>query len=93
MSYLVILFTIFFSELGDKSQLANLLFASNDKYNSWMVFFMASLALILATAISVLVGTYAREYLATVPLKLISGVGFILIGCWSIYEHYHHVSA
>lgn len=89
MSYLVILLTIFFSELGDKSQLANMLFASDAKNNSWMVFLMASLALVLATGLSVLVGSYAREFMETVPLKLIAGVGFILIGCWSVFEHFH----
>jgi len=93
MSYLIMFFTIFFSELGDKSQIANILFASDAKNNPWLVFMIASIALVIATGLSVLAGSLAKEYLHIVPLKLVAGCGFIFIGCWTIYEHYHHTAA
>jgi putative Ca2+/H+ antiporter (TMEM165/GDT1 family) len=76
------------AELGDKTQLATLLFASDRNLNPFQVFFAAAAALIVATGLAVLVGNQASRYLDMVPLKLIAGVGFIAIGCWAIFEHY-----
>lgn len=83
-----IFLTVFVAELGDKTQLAALLFASDGKLNSWMVFAVASLALITSTALAVLFGSYAGKYLEILPLKLIAGIGFVLIGLMTIREHF-----
>jgi putative Ca2+/H+ antiporter (TMEM165/GDT1 family) len=80
--------TIFFAELGDKTQLATLLFATEGNAPPALVFAAAGGALVLSTAIAVLVGTYAAKSLETLPLRLIAGVGFILIGVWTLIDHF-----
>ncbi|MDD5021530.1 MAG: TMEM165/GDT1 family protein [Endomicrobiaceae bacterium] len=86
------LFTIFLSvfiaELGDKTQVATLLFAANSKLSPTMIFLASAGALVLSSAIAVLAGTFAKTYLQYIPLKLIAGIVFILIGVWSIYGFY-----
>jgi putative Ca2+/H+ antiporter (TMEM165/GDT1 family) len=52
------------------------------------VFAAAASALVLGTAISVGLGTLARSWLDTIPLKLIAGIAFILIGVLAIFENY-----
>lgn len=86
------LFSIFavilLAELGDKTQLATLLFASERQVHPVLVFAAAASALVFATAMAVLVGQVVGRYLDMVPLKLIAGAGFIVIGLWSIVEHF-----
>ncbi len=89
MSHLLVIFaSIFLAELGDKTQLATLLYASEGERSPVAIFIAASLALVASTALAVLLGTAAREYLEAVPLKLIAGIGFVAIGLWTIYGHY-----
>lgn len=85
---LVIFFSVFLAELGDKTQLATLLFAAEGKTHAWKIFVAAALALVLSTAIAVLAGTVAKTYLQHIPLKLIAGIGFILIGGWTLLDYY-----
>ena len=79
---------VLIAELGDKTQLATLLFASDRNLNPYQVFLAAGAALVFSTAVAVLVGHQAARYLDMVPLKLIAGIGFIAIGCWAIVEHF-----
>jgi putative Ca2+/H+ antiporter (TMEM165/GDT1 family) len=79
---------VFFAELGDKTQLATLLFASDREQNPALVFVAAASALVLSTAIAVLVGSQAARYLEMVPLKLIAGLGFVALGGWTLVEHF-----
>ncbi len=53
-----------------------------------MVFFAASAALVLTTAIAVLAGGLASRYLEMMPLKMMAGIGFIAIGGWMLMEHF-----
>jgi len=85
---LVVFATVFLAELGDKTQLATLLFASDAKSSPWPVFFAAAGALVLSTAIAVMLGTAAERYLTMVPLKLIAGLGFVAVGAWTIASHF-----
>ena len=80
--------TVFMAELGDKTQLATVLFASENKTSPWLVFLASAAALVLSTAIAVALGTMAERYLVKIPLKLIAGIGFILIGAWTVYGHF-----
>ena len=79
---------ILLAELGDKTQLATLLFASDRQLNPYLVFAAAASALVVSTAVAVLVGSQAARLLEAVPLKLIAGAGFIAIGLWSVLEHF-----
>jgi putative Ca2+/H+ antiporter (TMEM165/GDT1 family) len=89
MGQLITMFvTIFVAELGDKTQIATLLFASERKGAALSVFIAAAGALVLGTAISVTLGAYGGRWLENVPLKLLAGIGFIVIGCWSLLQYY-----
>jgi putative Ca2+/H+ antiporter (TMEM165/GDT1 family) len=89
MSYLTTIFiTVFIAELGDKTQIATLLFATDRQVHPMMVFMAAALALVASTAIAVALGTVAERYLTMVPLKLIAGIGFVLIGLWTVWGHF-----
>ncbi|MFQ5784234.1 MAG: TMEM165/GDT1 family protein [Alphaproteobacteria bacterium] len=79
---------VFLAELGDKTQLATLLFASDRSLNPLLVFAAASAALVASTAIAVLLGSLASRYFAMLPLKPIAGVGFVGIGSWMLIEHF-----
>lgn len=89
MREMVIVFTtVFLAELGDKTQLATLLFAGDAKSSPWAVFFAAASALVLSTAIAVALGTAAERYLTMLPLKLLAGFGFVAVGVWTITSHF-----
>lgn len=89
MRALAIMFvTIFVAELGDKTQLATMLFAAERKAPALSVFAASAAALVLGAALSVLLGAMAGKLLAQWPLKLIAGIGFILIGCLAIADHF-----
>lgn len=77
---------VFIAELGDKTQLATMLFAADKEASKWMVFFAASAALIVASAIGVLAGSLLSAYISERVLSYVAGVGFIAIGAWTLYQ-------
>ena len=83
-----VLFTVFgavfIAELGDKTQLATMLFAADKAVSKWTVFFGASLALVVASAIGVVAGSLLSMYVSEKNLHTIAGVGFIAIGVWTL---------
>jgi putative Ca2+/H+ antiporter (TMEM165/GDT1 family) len=79
--------TIFIAELGDKTQLATMLFAAEKKTSALTVFAASAGALVLGAAISVLLGMMAGKFLEQWPLKLIAGIGFIVIGGFAIVDY------
>lgn len=87
---LKVLFTVFtavfIAELGDKTQLATMLFAADKDVSKLTVFAGASLALIVASAIGVLAGSVISEYISEKHLNYIAGFGFIAIGLWTIFR-------
>lgn len=76
--------TVFIAELGDKTQLATLLFAADKTVSKWDVFLGASLALVLTSAIGVLAGGIISLYISEKHLQIIAGAGFIGIGIWTL---------
>lgn len=84
--FLTIFVTVFLAELGDKTQLATMLFASDKDVGKYTVFFAASAALIVASAVGVLAGTLLSEYINEKYLNYIAGVGFIAIGAFTLYN-------
>jgi putative Ca2+/H+ antiporter (TMEM165/GDT1 family) len=77
---------VFIAELGDKTQLATMLFAADREVSKLTVFVGASLALILASAIGVLAGSAISEYVSEKHLNYVAGIGFIGIGIWTLMK-------
>jgi len=77
---------VFIAELGDKTQLATMLFAADKSVSKWTVFVGASLALILASGIGVLAGSAISHYVSEKQLSYIAGIGFIAIGAWTLLK-------
>ena len=87
-AFFTVFLSVFFAELGDKTQLATLLFAADSERPKILVFFAAASALIASTLLAVLLGAAAERYLGALPLKLIAGSGFLIIGGLMIGEHF-----
>ncbi len=81
---LPVFLTIFLAELGDKTQLATVLFAAQARHSPWLLFATVSVALVAAAAIGVLVGGFAAEYINPRTLAILAGMGFIAIGAWTL---------
>jgi putative Ca2+/H+ antiporter (TMEM165/GDT1 family) len=77
---------VFVAELGDKTQLATLLFATKSSTHLFTVFLAASLALILASGIAVAAGGILSQYISARHLAYIAGLGFIIIGVWTLWQ-------
>ena len=78
--------TIFIAEIGDKTQLATLLYASGAEVSKLTVFLGAALALILTSALGVLVGAALSQFVNPKYLAWVAGVGFIGVGIWTIVK-------
>jgi len=79
-----VFFTVFVAEIGDKNQLATMLFASEAKVSKWVIFAGSALALTFAAAIGVIVGAQLERLVSPRTLKLVAGIGFIAIGLWTM---------
>jgi len=77
---LTVFTTVFIAELGDKTQLATMLFAADKEVSKLTVFAGAALALILASGIGVLAGSLISNHVSSKLLSYIAGTGFIVIG-------------
>ncbi|MGH8529011.1 MAG: TMEM165/GDT1 family protein [Nevskiales bacterium] len=87
-AFLTVFGTIFLAELGDKTQLATVLFAADRPAAKWAVFAAAAGALVLACAIGVLAGGWVAQHVNEKHLKLVACIGLILIGAWTLRSAY-----
>jgi putative Ca2+/H+ antiporter (TMEM165/GDT1 family) len=78
--------SVFIAELGDKTQLATMLFAADKETSKLTVFAGASLALIFTSAIGVLAGSVISQYVSEKTLSYLAGTGFIAIGIWTLVK-------
>ncbi len=74
--------TIFVAELGDKTQLATMLYASNAAHPKLTVFAAAAAALVLTSALGVLAGSVVAEVISPKVVRWVAGLGFIAVGLW-----------
>ena len=77
---------VFIAELGDKTQLATLLFAADKDVSKLTVFAGASLALIVTSAIGVAAGSLLAAYVSPRALHYVAGAGFVIIGLWTLWK-------
>jgi putative Ca2+/H+ antiporter (TMEM165/GDT1 family) len=78
--------SVLIAELGDKTQLATMLFASDTQTSKLTVFLGASLALIATSALGVVAGTFLSNYVSERVLQYVAGIGFIAIGIWTLLK-------
>lgn len=86
MSLWPIFVTVFFAELGDKTQLATLLFAAEQNTSKVGVFIASAGALVLSSLIAVVIGSQLSAYIPPRLLKFTAGVGFVAIGIWVLID-------
>ena len=82
--FFTVFMTVFLAEIGDKTQLATMLFSAEQPASKWIVFAGSASALVLAAGIGVLVGGQIDRFVKPQTLKLIAGIGFIAIGLWTM---------
>jgi len=78
--------SIFLAELGDKTQLATLLFATEKNLSRWQVFLAAAAALTLSSLLAVLLGDQVSRFISPKALKMAAGIGFLIIGAWTLFK-------
>jgi len=79
---LTVFVAVFVAELGDKTELTTVLFASDKTISKLTVLIGASLAYIVSAAIEVLGGVVFSQYVSAKYLRYIAGIGFIGRGIW-----------
>ncbi len=81
-TFLVVFASVFVAELGDKTQMATLLYATDPVTGKLGVFLAAASALVLSTALAVVIGSHAGDWISPKVLKMVAGLGFIAVGAW-----------
>ncbi len=76
--------TVFLAELGDKTQLATMLFAAKGENPKLTVFIAAALALVATTALGVAGGALVGKLVDPRWLTRLAGIGFIAVGAWTL---------
>jgi putative Ca2+/H+ antiporter (TMEM165/GDT1 family) len=76
--------TVFIAELGDKTQLATLLYAAEAQNPRLTVFVAAAAALVLACGLGVLAGSLLSRAVSPAALRWVAGLGFVAVGIWTL---------
>lgn len=84
--FLTVFGTVFLAELGDKTQLATMLFAADRAVPKWVVFLGAALALVATSAIGTLAGAAISRLVSPRALSIAAGLGFLAIGAWTLWK-------
>lgn len=85
-AFATVFLTVFLAEIGDKTQLATMLFSAKGEASKWLVFAGSATALVLAAGIGVLVGAQLEKLVSPSMLKVIAGLGFIAVGIWTLWS-------
>ena len=80
--FLTVFGSVFVAELGDKTQLATLLYAADAPHARLTVFLAAASALAVSSGLGVLAGGLVAEWVSPRVLRWIAGAGFVAIGLW-----------
>ena len=84
--FFAVFWTVPVAKLGDKTQLATLLFASDRDTHTMSVFLGSALALIVTSALAVIFGSWLSQHLHPRVMSIMAGAGFILIGEFMLYK-------
>lgn len=83
-SLMIIFGSVFLAELGDKTQIATMLYATDRSVRPLHVFAAASAALVVSTLLAVVFGESITRFVPVRTLKLVAGFAFIAVGIWSL---------
>ncbi len=75
MRHFIVFISVFIAEIGDKTQLATMLFATDNSMGKLGVFFAAAGALVASTLLAVVAGSLVTTVVPASTLKLAAGVG------------------
>lgn len=75
---------IILAELGDKTQVATLIFASNNPSRRWQVYSASALALVACVVIEVTIGATLARHISPALINRIAGVVFLGVGLVSL---------
>lgn len=81
-AFWISLLYVFLAEMGDKTQLVALAFAT--RYKSWVVLSGVFLATLLVHLFSVFIGEALGLTLPVFWIKFLAGLAFILFGLWTL---------
>ena len=82
--FLTVFDSVFIAELGDKTQLATMLFAADKEVSRTTVFLAASAALVVASGLGVMAGSVLTQMISEKILHYVAGAGFIVIGVFTL---------
>jgi putative Ca2+/H+ antiporter (TMEM165/GDT1 family) len=81
-TYFATFAAVFLAELGDKTQLATLLFAAQPGARPATVFAAAASALVVSALLAVILGTALGSWLPADRVRPLAGLAFIAAGVW-----------
>ncbi|MDD2585017.1 MAG: TMEM165/GDT1 family protein [Syntrophomonadaceae bacterium] len=84
-TYLVIILC----ELGDKTQVAVLLFTSNNPGKRWTIFAASALALTLCVIVEVTVGVTLARYIGPALINKCAGLIFLSLGIFTLLKTFN----
>jgi putative Ca2+/H+ antiporter (TMEM165/GDT1 family) len=84
--FFITFFSIFLAELGDKTQLATMGFASQNSSAKWIIFTASASALVLSSFLGVIAGNFLSNIISPKYVKLGSAILFIIIGLFLLYD-------
>jgi len=89
LRYLLTVFaTVFLAELGDKTQLAILLYSTKPEVSRVGIALAASLALVTTTVVAVAIGDRLAHWVNPKFLEGAAAIGFILIGVFMLISFF-----
>lgn len=83
--FLAVFSTVFIAELGDKTQLATVLYASKASHPKLTVFMASAAALVLSCALGVAAGSFIAAWVSPRIVRWVAGPGFIGVGIWFLF--------
>ena len=78
--------SVFLAELGDKTQLATMIFAADRDVSKWTVFAGSALALVTTSALGVVAGSILSRWVQPRNLEITAGIAFITLGAWTLWK-------
>lgn len=83
-AYVMVFVSVLLAEMGDKTQLATLLFATDSSLSRGGVLAAAAAALVTSALIAVVAGTLLGAWLRPRVITTLAGLSFIAIGAWML---------